>query len=129
MLVGMEATSVNPIDAKRASDYGRRLLGLKRAATLPLVLGNEIAGVAEAIRAGVSCFRKGERAFGLVATGKHGGAHATYVVAPAEHLAPASAAGVRVLINGASDALGRLALQTLRAWGCHMTAIRGRDEA
>ena len=45
---------MNPIDARRASGYGRRLLGLKAAATFPLVLGNELAGVVEAVGKGVS---------------------------------------------------------------------------
>jgi NADPH:quinone reductase-like Zn-dependent oxidoreductase len=32
VLVRVEATSINPIDAKRAGGYGQRLLGLKGAA-------------------------------------------------------------------------------------------------
>ena len=46
--------SVNPIDVKRAAGYGRRLLGLKGAARFPLVLGNDVAGIVEAIGAGVT---------------------------------------------------------------------------
>ena len=40
VLVRVEASSVNPIDARRAGGYGQRLLGLKGAAKFPLVLGN-----------------------------------------------------------------------------------------
>jgi NADPH:quinone reductase-like Zn-dependent oxidoreductase len=159
VLVRVEATSVNPIDAKRATGYGRRLLGLKGAATFPLVLGNDVAGTVEAVGTGVSGYEPGHRVFGLVATGKQGGAHASHVVVPREllravpegaslealaalpysfttmwlavrstGLIAANAAGVRVLINGASGALGRLALQMLSAWGAQITAICGRDK-
>ena len=152
VLVRVQATSVNPIDVKRAAGYGRRLLGLKGAASFPLVLGNDVAGTVEAAGAGVSRFAPGQRVFGLLGTGKHGGAHASYVVVPqaqlaaapeeadlqslailpysfttmwlavrATGLAAANAAGVRVLINGASGGLGRLALQMLHAWGSRVT--------
>ena len=155
----VQATAVNPIDARRASGYGRRLLGLKGAATFPLVLGNDLAGVVEAVGTGVTRFAPGQRVFGVVATGKEGGAHASHVVVPQEQLraAPAevdletlavlpysfstmwlalrssgldaaNAAGMRVLVNGASGALGQLSLQLLRAWGGEVTAICGRGK-
>lgn len=89
VLVRVGATSVNPIDIKRAGGYGRRLLGLKGAASFPLVLGNDVAGTVEAVGAGVSRFAPGQRVFGLLATGKNGGAHATYVIVPQEQLARA----------------------------------------
>lgn len=82
VLVRVEATSVNPIDAKRAGGYGRRLLGLKGAGRFPLVLGNDFAGRVEAVGPGVSVFAPGQRVFGLVPTGKGGGAHASHVVVP-----------------------------------------------
>jgi D-arabinose 1-dehydrogenase-like Zn-dependent alcohol dehydrogenase len=83
VLVRVEATSVNPIDAKRAGGYGLRLLGLKGAGRFPLVLGNDVAGHVEAVGPGVSQFAPGQRVFGLVGTGKGGGAHASHVVVPA----------------------------------------------
>jgi reticulon-4-interacting protein 1, mitochondrial len=160
VLVGVDATSVNPIDVKRAGGYGRRLLGLKAAATFPLVLGNDVAGTVEALGAGVSRLAPGRRVFGLLATGKAGGAHASQVVVPQEQLveAPedfdpqtlavlpysfttmwlavrstglvaANAMGTRVLVNGASGALGRLAMQLLSAWGSVVTAICGIGKA
>jgi NADPH:quinone reductase-like Zn-dependent oxidoreductase len=153
-LVRVEATSVNPIDVKRAAGYGRRLLGLKGAATLPIVLGNDLAGVVEAVGAGVSGFAPQQRVFGLVGTARSGGAHASHVVVPQEQLlavseslplswlavlpysfttmwlavasmglGPSSAAGKRVLINGANGGLGSLALQLLRGWGSPATGI------
>jgi NADPH:quinone reductase-like Zn-dependent oxidoreductase len=86
VLVRVEATSVNPIDARRAGGYGRRLLGLKGAATFPLVLGNDLAGGVESVGPDVSGFSPGQRVYGLVATGKGGGAHASHVVVPASLL-------------------------------------------
>ncbi len=82
VLVRIEATSVNPIDAKRAGGYGQRLLSLKGAGRFPLVLGNDLAGRVEAIGPGVSTLSTGQRVFGLVATGKGGGAHASHLVVP-----------------------------------------------
>ena len=69
VLVRVEATSVNPIDVKRAAGYGRRLLGLKGAATLPVVLGNDVAGVVQEVGPGVSRFAKDQAVFGLVGDG------------------------------------------------------------
>lgn len=158
VLVRVEASSVNPIDVKRAAGYGKRLLGLKGAARFPLVLGNDFAGTIEAAGIGVSRFVPGQRVFGLVGMGRDGGAHASHVIVPQEQLAiapedahlqalailpysfttmwlavrstglsAANAAGVRVLINGASGGLGRLAVQMLVAWGSRVTAICGPD--
>lgn len=79
VLVRVEATSINPIDAKRAGGYGQRLLGLKGAGRFPLVLGNDLAGRVEALGPGVTAFSPGQRVFGLVATGRDGGAHASHV--------------------------------------------------
>jgi reticulon-4-interacting protein 1, mitochondrial len=93
VLVRVEATSVNPIDARRASGYGKRLLGLKGAASFPLVLGNDLAGRVEAVGAEVSAFKPGQSVYGLVATGKAGGAHASQVVVP-ESLLRAAPDGV-----------------------------------
>jgi len=89
VLVRVQASAVNPIDAKRAGGYGRRLLGLKGAATFPLVLGNDLAGTVEAQGTGVTRFRHGQRVFGLLATGKAGGTHASHVVVPQALLRPA----------------------------------------
>lgn len=86
VLVRVAATCVNPIDAKRASGYGHRLLGLKGAAKFPLVLGNDLAGRVEAVGRGVKNFQAGDAVFGLVGTGKRGGAHASQVVVPEEYL-------------------------------------------
>jgi NADPH:quinone reductase-like Zn-dependent oxidoreductase len=88
VVVRVEATSVNPIDVKRATGYGRRLLGLKGAGKFPLVLGNDIAGVVNSVGPGATMWRPGERVFGLVPTGKGGGAHASHVTVESRWLRP-----------------------------------------
>jgi NADPH:quinone reductase-like Zn-dependent oxidoreductase len=153
VLVKVEAAAVNPIDVKRASGHGRRLLGLKGAARFPLVLGNDLEGVVQAVGPGASRWQVGQRVFGLLPTGPHG-AHASHVVVNQDGLRPAPAGysvgelaalpytfttlwlalqqlgleardakGLDVLIGGASGGLGRLALQLLKHWGARVTAV------
>ena len=93
---------MNPIDVKRAAGYGRRLLGLKGAATLPVVLGNDIAGVVQEVGPGVSRFSRDQAVFGLVGTGRAPGAHASHVLVPQEQLVAAPDVGAFVCVGGAS---------------------------
>jgi NADPH:quinone reductase-like Zn-dependent oxidoreductase len=86
VLVRVVATSVNPIDVQRAAGHGRRLLGLLGAASLPLVLGNDVAGVVEHVGRDVSSFAPGERVVGVVGTDREGGAHASYALVPEQQL-------------------------------------------
>ncbi|MGV2290788.1 alcohol dehydrogenase catalytic domain-containing protein [Trinickia sp. YCB016] len=88
VLVRVEATSVNPIDVKRAKGYGRRLLSLKGAGKYPLSLGNDFAGEIVSVGAGVSPWLPGDRVMGLVPTGKKGGAHATHLTVNARLVRP-----------------------------------------
>lgn len=153
VLVRVKGSSVNPIDAKRSTGYGRRVLALKGAARFPAVLGNDFAGVVQATGAGVTAWKPGDCVFGLVPTGAHG-AHASQVLADARYLKAvptnhthqelaalpytfttlwlalrsvglnqASAKGREVLVHGASGGLGQLALQVLSRWGARVTAV------
>lgn len=153
VLVRVEATSVNPIDAKRSTGHGQRLLRLKGAAHFPLALGNDLAGIVESVGPGVTKFKRGDRVFGLLPPGRHG-AHASLVLAqtkllrtaPANHTSQELAAlpytfttfwlalqgvglnqhnakGKEVLVHGASGGLGHLALQVLTRWGARVTAL------
>jgi NADPH:quinone reductase-like Zn-dependent oxidoreductase len=88
VLVRVLASSVNPIDVKRAAGYGRRLLGLKGAARFPLVLGNDVAGVVEAVGMGATRYAREQRVLGLLGTGRAGGAHASHVLVPQDLLLP-----------------------------------------
>lgn len=153
VVVRVEATSVNPIDVKRSAGYGRRLLGLKGAARFPLALGNDVAGVVDAVGPDCRRWRVGDRVFGLVPTGPQG-AHASHVVVNEIYLrsapqacmsaelatlpytfttlwlalqrlglTPQSTRGRAILVGGASGGLGRLALQVLGHWGAQVTAV------
>lgn len=153
VLVRVEASSVNPIDAKRSAGYGRRVLALMKAASFPQALGNDLAGTVQSVGAGNLAFKPGDRVFGLVPTGRQG-AHASLVLAQARHLmaAPANctspelaalpytfttfwlalqsvglhqhnAKDKEVLVYGASGGLGQLALQVLSRWGARVTAV------
>lgn len=153
VLVHVQASSVNPIDAKRSTGYGRRILALKGAARFPIVLGNDLAGVVQSVGEGDITWRPGDRVFGLVPTGPHG-AHASHVLAQAQHLRAApehctfealaalpytfttlwlalqgvglnqhNAKGKEVLVHGASGGLGQLSLRVLSQWGARVTAI------
>ncbi len=110
------------------------------------VLGSAMAGVVEAVGAGVSALRVGDEVFGETAHG----AFAELVVVGADQLAPKPAsasfeeaaavpwavtalqalrdsgrlqAGQRVLINGASGGVGSWAVQIAKALGAHVTAV------
>ncbi|MGE5514835.1 MAG: alcohol dehydrogenase catalytic domain-containing protein [Bacteroidota bacterium] len=83
VLVRVAAAAVNPIDVKRATGYGQRLLTLKGAGRFPLVLGNDFAGVVEAVGPGVRRLQPGDPVFGLLPTGKGGGTHGTHALADA----------------------------------------------
>jgi NADPH:quinone reductase-like Zn-dependent oxidoreductase len=153
VVVRVKASSVNPIDVKRATGYGQRLLSLKGAGRFPLVLGNDIAGLVESVGPGVTAWRPGDRVLGLVPTGK-GGAHASHVVVDCGWLRPwpdelraaevavlpytfttlwqsfrsvgidrHNAKNCEVLVHGASGGLGQLAIQLLVRWGAAVTAI------
>jgi NADPH:quinone reductase-like Zn-dependent oxidoreductase len=111
------------------------------------VLGREVAGVVESVGPGVTELRSGDEVYGEV----DNGAHAEYVVAAArllarkpsnlsfEEAAALPIAGVtalqglrdtgriqpgrHVLVNGASGAVGTMAIQVAKALGTEVTAV------
>ncbi|MEP7035257.1 MAG: NAD(P)-dependent alcohol dehydrogenase [Actinomycetota bacterium] len=150
VLVKVHATTVNRTDCacRAAKPFFMRLFtGLTKPRAT--ILGNEFAGVVEAIGDGVSAFAVGDRVFGY----NEGpfGAHAEYMTLPEnasmatmppkltfEQAAPSTegshyalanirAAKVRrgqdVLVYGATGAIGSAAVQLLKSVGANVTAV------
>jgi NADPH:quinone reductase-like Zn-dependent oxidoreductase len=83
--VAVAAASVNPIDARRAAGYGRRLLSLLGASRFPMTLGNDFAGTIVAVGArAASAFAVGERVYGLKPASRDG-SHASHLLVKAMH--------------------------------------------
>lgn len=153
--VQVQAASVNPIDARRRAGYGRKVFSLMRAARMPLVLGNDFAGIVTAVGPGVFHFREGDAVFGAKPPSS-AGTHATHVIVHAEHaalqleripapilaalpynyltvsraladagLSSGNARAREVLVHGATGGLGLLAVRILKSWGAHVTAVGG----
>jgi NADPH:quinone reductase-like Zn-dependent oxidoreductase len=151
--VVVHAASVGAADAAGRSGspwFARLAFGLRRPRNP--VLGSDFAGVVDAVGAGVTRFAVGDRVFG--ATGADGGAHAeAVVVAEAGAVVPLPDAvsvatavaicdgamtalpflrdagrvgrGSRVLVNGASGAVGAAAVQLALHLGAEVTAVCG----
>ncbi|MDE2593331.1 MAG: alcohol dehydrogenase catalytic domain-containing protein [Burkholderiales bacterium] len=88
VLVRVTATSINPIDTKRAQGYGRRLLGLIGAGGNAVVLGNDFAGHVVAVGPQATPYKVGDQVYGVLPTGRAGGAHKSTLVADARYLRP-----------------------------------------
>ncbi len=154
VLVNVRATTVNRTDcACRAAKpfFMRFFTGLVRPRAT--ILGNEFAGVVEAVGRGVTSFAVGDRVFGY----NEGpfGAHAEYLSIPEDGSLPTMPAnmsyqeaapstegshyalshiraakirsGQDVLVYGASGAIGSAAVQLLKGLGATVTAVCGTD--
>jgi NADPH:quinone reductase-like Zn-dependent oxidoreductase len=147
VLLRVRALSINPVDVKTTEGkgvYGR----IKDQA--PLIPGWDVAGVVEAVGAGVTALQPGDEAFGMINFPGHGRAYAELVTAPATHLvrkpaglsfeeaaaatlAPLTAwqglvtranlqPGQRVLIHAAAGGVGHYAVQLAKHLGAHVVA-------
>jgi len=63
VLVRLKATSINPIEYKMRTGYGRKMFTKKRGFEFPLVLGNDVCGVIEAVGSKVTEFQTGDAVF------------------------------------------------------------------
>jgi NADPH:quinone reductase-like Zn-dependent oxidoreductase len=149
VLIRVHAASVNRTDcgALRPRIVGRFLWGLLRPRRK--IFGLDVAGVVEAVGGEVTAFRPGDRVFGMCPVLSNG-AHADYVCIPQTGpitLMPANAGfdqcvvcegayyadsglkqfrvgtGHRILVYGASGAIGSAAVQLAKAYGAKVTAV------
>jgi NADPH:quinone reductase-like Zn-dependent oxidoreductase len=149
VLIRVHATTVNRTDCGelRPGLIGRLLFGLRRPRRT--IFGMDFAGVIEAVDVGVMSFKPGDRVFGMCPS-RSNGAQAEYVCIPETgpiaimpantrfdeavvcegafyansglkkfHVGP----GHRILIYGASGAIGSAAVQLAKACGAEVTAV------
>jgi NADPH:quinone reductase-like Zn-dependent oxidoreductase len=150
VLVRVHATTVNRTDCGFRAAHPwivRFFSGLSKPKIA--ILGCEFAGVVETLGAGVNTFEPGDRVFGF--SEDRFGAHAQYLTMPADgaiatmpadmsfvEAAPSTEgshyalsfirkvrvrSGQRVLVNGATGAIGSAAVQILKDLGATVTAV------
>jgi len=150
VLIKVHATTVNRTDCaiRKAEPFiSRFVTGLIRPKKT--ILGTEFAGEIEAIGKDVTSFKVGDKVFGF--SGNDFGAHAEYMIMreegslttmPAnmtyEEAAPSTEgahyalsfirkanmqSGQRILINGATGAIGSAAVQLVKYFGADVTAV------
>jgi len=151
VLIRVHATTVNRTDSgelrPRPRILGRLLFGLRRPRRT--IFGMDFAGVVEAVGAEVVSFKPGDRVFGMCPS-RSNGAQAEYVCIPAKApiaIMPANThfdeavvcegalyansglrkfnvgPGHKILIYGASGAIGSAAVQLAKARGAEVTAV------
>ncbi|HYE00364.1 MAG TPA: zinc-dependent alcohol dehydrogenase family protein [Alphaproteobacteria bacterium] len=151
LLIRVAATSVNPADVKI------RRSGAAIGPELPGILGMDVAGIVEAVGAGVGGFAPGDRVYGC-AGGLRGlpGASAALMLADARLVAPAPpslslaeaaalplvtitaweglfdrarlAPGRSVLVQGGTGGVGHVAVQLAKARGARVVAAVSSPE-
>jgi len=153
LLVRVHAAGLNPVDFKTRAG----MLRIIRNYPLPIVMGNDLAGVVEAVGSSVTRFAKGDRVFARVDKDVLG-AFAEYAVVDENHAARmpasldfASAAAVplaaltalqalrdelhlgngeRIFIPGGAGGVGTFAIQLAKHFGAHVaTTASARGEA
>jgi alcohol dehydrogenase len=135
LLVRVHAAGLNPVDLRTRAG-GLKLI---HKYPLPIVMGNELSGVVEAIGPGVTRFARGDRVFARVDKGTMG-AFAEYAVVR-QNLAALTALqalrdelhvspGDRVFIPGGAGGVGTFTIQIAKLLGAHVaTTASPRGEA
>ncbi|MCF3107820.1 NADP-dependent oxidoreductase [Niabella sp. CC-SYL272] len=143
ILVKVGFAAVNPYDQKVIEVYGKEV-----GVQLPVIPGSELSGIVEATGEGVTGFQPGDAVCGNLGT--FGGCYAEYAVVKATDIVkkpetvsfeaaaaiPVAAltaskaileeghlkAGEKILIHGASGAIGTMAVQLAKAAGAYVIA-------
>ena len=143
VVVRVVATSLNPIDLKRASGTMRQLFPVP----FPFVPGGDFSGVVDGVGQGVTDFQLGDEVFGYA---ENGGAYAEFMISDANKLAlkpktltheetaslamvaqtasqaikeAGVGAGQTILIHGAGGAVGNAAVQFAQQLGANVIAV------
>lgn len=149
VLVRILATSLNPVDLKRASGKMREVFPVK----FPFIPGGDFSGTIESLGDGVKTFHVGDEVFGYSMTG---GAYAEYIVMGVDEVATKPkqvtdveaaslaivgqtamqmvenanlTAGQTVLILGAGGAVGSILVQLAHARGAKIIAVAYAESA
>ncbi|CAN6558210.1 unnamed protein product [Malus baccata var. baccata] len=150
VLVRARAASVNPLDTRIRSGYGRSLYG----PLLPIILGRDISGEVAAMGDSVRGLSVGQEVFGALHPTAVRGTYSDYAILSEEELAPKPssvthveasaipfaaltawralistariAEGQRLLVVGGGGAVGLAAIQISVARGCHVTTTCGK---
>ncbi|MBW3599620.1 MAG: NAD(P)-dependent alcohol dehydrogenase, partial [Planctomycetes bacterium] len=145
VLLRVSAASVNPVDWKIRSGMLRPVFPPR----FPYILGNDAAGIVEAVGPGVTRWKVGDAVY----CGARGGGYAEYLAVEESNCArklerlsfeeaasipiagltalqmlrdkAEAAPGDRVLVNGASGGVGTFAVQIAAAMGCEITGVAG----
>ena len=146
VLVRIRAATVSPLDTKIRAGKAAHA-----RQPLPAILGLDLAGVVEAVGAGVTAFRPGDEVFGMTGgVGGLQGGQAEYAAVDASLLAPKPAnlsmreaaslplnfitaweglvdraavhSGQKVLVHGGAGGVGHIAVQLARAFGAEVFA-------
>ncbi|KAK2638906.1 hypothetical protein Ddye_026701 [Dipteronia dyeriana] len=149
LLVRTRAVSINPLDTRMRSGYGRSLF----EPLLPLILGRDISGEVAAVGASVRSLTVGQEVFGALHPTAIRGTYADYAILSEDELTPkpvslshveASAIpfaaltawralkstariseGQRLLVLGGGGAVGFAAIQFAVVVGCQVTTTCG----
>jgi alcohol dehydrogenase len=153
LLVRVRAAGLNPVDFKTRAGQ----LKVVQRYSLPIVMGNELAGVVEAVGASVTRFAAGDRVFARVNKARMG-AFAQYAVVEENHAAPMPASldftsaaavplaaltalqvlrdelqvgpGTRIFIPGGAGGVGSFAIQLAKHLGAQVaTTASPRGDA
>ncbi|CAN4075559.1 unnamed protein product [Withania somnifera] len=151
VLVRARAVSINPLDTRMRSGYGRSIF----EPLLPLILGRDISGEVAAVGNSVKSLTVGQEVFGALHPTAVRGTYSDYAILAEDELAPkpgslshveASAipfaaltawralkstarirVGHRVLVLGGGGAVGFSAIQLAVAAGSHVAATCGEE--
>ncbi|XP_059662687.1 uncharacterized protein LOC132308585 [Cornus florida] len=151
VLVRARAVSINPLDTRMRSGYGRSLF----KSLLPLILGRDISGEVAAVGASVRSLSIGQEVFGALHPTAVRGTYADYAILSEDEITskPVSMShveasaipfaaltawralkstarireGQRLLVVGGGGAVGFSAIQFAVAAGCHVSTTCGSE--